>query len=170
VSACQKGSPQLQSHIMWLLLGALAQSEMQLAIRCSTYNRKNHIRCHVMNSEVCYPRTHGECWTYRFIIDKYALSCGLTNDIIELNHKAWGSTGVEWPPRFLIWYQGHTGAPAGPTARKLQPWFPAWAPGALFRRACMDGMAGGGGWGCHQPLATLPGWGHGAAYLPCPSE
>jgi hypothetical protein len=63
---------------------------------------KNHIRCHVMNSEVCYPRTHGECWTYRFIIDKYALSCGLTNDIIELNHKAWGSTGVEWPPRFPI--------------------------------------------------------------------
>ena len=27
-------------------------------------------------------------------------------------------------------------------------------------------MAGGGGWGCHQPPATLPGWGHGAACLP----
>ena len=50
-----------------------------------------------------------------------------------------------------MYYQGHTGAPAGPAAGNLQPWFPAWALGPLFRRAHLDGMARGGGWGCHQP-------------------
>jgi hypothetical protein len=70
---------------------------------------------------------------------------------------------ISCQPGFLVSYQGHTGAPAGPAAKKHQPCFPAGALGALYQPKMMDGMAGGGGWGYHQPPATLPGWGHGAA-------
>jgi hypothetical protein len=59
--------------------------------------------------------------------------------------------------------EGHTGAPAGPAAKKCQPWFPGRAPGAFFRLWYMAGVAGGGGWGCNQPPASLPGWSYGAA-------
>ena len=69
------------------------------------------------------------------------------------------------PNKSGLSYQGHTGAPAGPAAKNGQPWKPGGAPGALFSRSFIAGMAGGGGWGCHQPPVTLPGWGLGAAPL-----
>ena len=63
--------------------------------------------------------------------------------------------------------EGPHRSPSRSRGRKTPALVSSLGSGGTFRPGNLDGMAGGGG---GLPPATLPGWGHGPAYLPCPSE